>query len=162
MMYTTLALLAFIATAQAVGRAIVTNQCDTPVYLYSVSSTTGPEVELLKDQSYSESYQSTAFLKIFAAQDAISVPNASQILFGYALSGNNVSYNLSDSNGAIFAGLALSIKAAEGCEDLYWSSPKSNNTQQTCGSDTDLELSFCTGHCLPPWCKYRSFIHMLT
>ena len=53
MLLNALTLVSLIAGAQALGRAIVTNQCDAPIYLWSVGGSIGDQKVIAKDQSYS-------------------------------------------------------------------------------------------------------------
>ena len=158
----TLALLGFAASAHALGRAIVTNQCDAPLYLWSVGSHVGPQVTLQKDQSYSEVFHvdpnSTATsIRLSTIEDGLNNPDASQIEFKYSLDtylDTNVSYGLTSVFGYGFAGRTLGVKPTDSaCESIVWPAgkPSGQNQTQKCQSNTDLEFTFCSGHCLPSW-----------
>jgi hypothetical protein len=96
------ALLALLPTAaQAVGRAIVTNQCDGDVYLWSVGSNIGPKVKIPKASSYSEVFHvdprtGGIALKMTAVDNGLFMPNVSQTIFSYNLDGTKIWYDLSD------------------------------------------------------------------
>jgi hypothetical protein len=159
MLFTTLAALSFIAgTAQAVGRAIVTNQCDATIY-WSVGSTIGNQVVIGKDQSYSETFHRDPgsggiALKITNEADGIFKPNVSQTIFSYNLDGSTIWYDMSDVFGDGFYGRRLTLTPTDSsCESISWpyGIPPAGSQVKNCQADTDLELTFCTGHCLPSW-----------
>ncbi|CAI6340746.1 unnamed protein product [Periconia digitata] len=154
-----LVLLALAASANAVGRAIVTNQCDDPLYLWSVGGDVGPQVTLQKDQSYSEVYHydpvsQGIWIKITSVENGLFKANVSQTHFSYTLDEPAVWYDLANVFGDGFAGKTLVVKPTDGaCESIAWGAgkPSGGSEIRTCQADTDLELSFCTGHCLPSW-----------
>ncbi|PSN60071.1 hypothetical protein BS50DRAFT_564701 [Corynespora cassiicola Philippines] len=162
MIFSTLAILSLTIGAQAVGRAIVTNQCDEPVYLWSVGSSIGNQVTISKDQSYSENFhrdpQSGGIaLKITGVADGLFKPNVSQTIFAYNLDGNTIWYDMSSIFGAGFSGRTMKVTPKDTtCEAITWpwGAPPAGSQVKNCQAGTDLELTFCTGHCLPSWCKY--------
>jgi hypothetical protein len=165
MLFSTLVALSFIAgTAQAVGRAIVTNQCDSTIYLWSVGGSIGNQVVISKDQSYSETFHRDPVsggiaLKIAAVENGIFQPNVSQTIFSYNLDGNTIWYDMSDVFGDGFYGRTLTIKPTDtSCESISWpfGKPPAGSQVKNCQANTDLELTFCTGRCLPSWSKYRT------
>jgi hypothetical protein len=167
MLFSTLAALSFIAgTAQAVGRAIVKNQCDGTIYLWSVGGSIGNQVTIGKDQSYSEVFHRDPAsggiaLKITALENGIFQPNVSQTIFSYNLDGNTIWYDLSDVFGDGFYGRTLTIKPTDtSCASISWpwGTPPAGSQVKNCQANTDLELSFCTGRCLPSWSK-NTMIH---
>src|SRR5207237_6965229 len=100
MLFNTLALVAFITGVQAVGRAIVTNQCDEPIYLWSVGGSISAQNTITKDTSYSETFrrdpQSGGIaLKITNVAGGIFKPNVSQTIFAYNLDTNQTWYDMS-------------------------------------------------------------------
>jgi len=159
MHFFTLAALSFIAGVQAIGRAIVTNQCDEPIYLWSVGGTIGPQRTVTKDTSYSETFHRDPVsggiaIKITAVPDGIFKPNVSQTNFAYNLDGNRIWYDLSDVFGDGFSGRTVTIKPTDtSCESISWpfGSPPAGSQVKNCQANTDLELTFCTNHCLPSW-----------
>ncbi|KAF9701514.1 hypothetical protein EKO04_000996 [Ascochyta lentis] len=79
----------------AIGRAIVTNQCDAPIYLWSVGGSVSPQTILPKDSSYGEVFTSDPFsggiaLKVTSTPGGIFTPNASQLIFAYNLDDTDV------------------------------------------------------------------------
>lgn len=121
-----LALLSLIAGAQAVGRAIVTNQCDAPLYLWSVGGEIGSPVKLTLDQSYSETFHRDPksggiAIKLTAVENGLFLPNVSQTIFAYNLDGNTIWYDMSDIFGDGFAGRTMVIKPTDmACESISW------------------------------------------
>lgn len=157
---TALALLSLALPAvHAIGRAIVTNQCDAPVYLRSVGGSIGPEVVITKDKSYSETFhrdpQSGGIaLKLTSVPNGIFTPNVSQTIFSYNLDGNTIWYDLSDVFGDGFWGRTVSVKPTDSsCQSIVWPNgkPPAGSQVKNCQAETNIELSLCTGKCLPAW-----------
>jgi hypothetical protein len=162
MLFSTIALLSFIAgTTQAVGRAIVTNYCDSTVYLWSVGGSIGPQVAIPKDASYSETFrrdpQSGGIaLKITPVENGLFQPNVSQTIFSYNLDGSTIWYDMSDVFGDGFYGRSMTIQPTDTtCQSIVWpfGKPPAGSQVKNCQAGTDLELTFCTGKCLPSWSK---------
>ncbi|KAF1848736.1 uncharacterized protein K460DRAFT_309355 [Cucurbitaria berberidis CBS 394.84] len=161
MLFNTYALvcLSFLVGVQAVGRAIVTNQCDEPIYLWSVGGSISAQNTIAKDTSYSETFHRDPAsggiaLKISPLEGGIFKPNASQTIFSYNLDVNQIWYDMSDVFGDGFAGRTLSIKPTDSsCDAIAWGSgkPPAGSQVKNCQASTDLELTFCTNHCLPSW-----------
>jgi hypothetical protein len=153
--------IALMSGVQAVGRAIVTNQCDEPIYLWSVGGSISEQKTIGKDSSYSEVFHKDPAsggiaLKMTAVEGGIFMANASQTIFGYNLDANEVWYDMSDIFGDAFAGRTISIKPTDpNCDDIVWGDgrPPAGSQVRKCQANTDLEMTFCTGHCLPSWCK---------
>lgn len=151
----------FIASVLAIGRAIVTNQCDAPIYLWSVGSTISNQTALPKDSSYGELFHSDPIsggitLKITSTPGGLFTSNASQIIFAYNSDNISVWYDMSSLFGDGFAGRTLKIQPSdETCESIGWYDGRmpAGSQVKKCQRDTNLELTFCTGHCLPSWCK---------
>jgi hypothetical protein len=148
-------------SVQAVGRAIVKNQCDEPIHLWRVGGSIGAQQTLTKDTEYGELFTKDPVsggvsLKISPIEGGIFKPNVSQTIFAYNLDGGQIWYDMSDIFGDGFAGRTMSVKPTdESCESITWGTgkPPAGSQVKTCQADTDLELTFCTGHCLPSWCK---------
>jgi hypothetical protein len=161
MIFSTLAIasLSFVSGAQAIGRAIVTNQCDEPIYLWSVGGSISAQNTIAKDTSYSEVFHRDPIsggiaLKISPVEGGIFKPNVSQTNFAYSLDVNQVWYDMSDIFGDGFAGRTMKITPTDSsCEGITWGSGKqpAGSQVKSCQANTDLELTFCTGHCLPSW-----------
>ena len=161
MQFLTLALtaLSLVVATNAVGRAIVTNQCVEPIYLWSVGGSIGPQRTITKDTSYSETYHKDPAsggiaLKITAIENGIFKPNVSQLIFAYNLDPQLVWYDMSAIFGEAFAGRTLKITPTDSsCASIVWGSGRqpAGSQVRNCGSNADLELQFCSGHCLPSW-----------
>lgn len=154
-----LAALSLVTGIHAVGRAIVTNQCDSPIYLWSVGGSIGPQNIIAKDTSYSETFHRDPAsggiaLKISPFAGGIFTANASQTIFAYNLDGDTIWYDMSDIFGDGFAGRTMKIKPTDSsCDEISWGwgKPPAGSQVKNCQANTDLELTFCTGHCLPSW-----------
>ncbi|KAF2474390.1 uncharacterized protein BDR25DRAFT_256247 [Lindgomyces ingoldianus] len=161
MLISLITLATFIAAAQGYGRAIVNNQCDAPIWLWSVGSTISQKIKVGKDASYSEIFHSDPksggiAIKLTAVDDGIFQPNVSQTIFAYNLDAkkNQVWYDMSDVFGDGFFGRAVNIKPSDtGCASIDWYSgaPPAGSQVKVCQAGTDLKLTFCTNHCLPAW-----------
>jgi hypothetical protein len=142
------------ASAQAVGRAIVTNQCDEPIYLWSVGGSIGEQKTITKDTSYSETFHTDPTsggiaLKISPIEGGLFKPNVSQTNFAYSLDVNQVWYDMSDLFGDGFAGRTLKVTPTDSsCESITWGygKPPAGSQVKSCQAETNLELTFCTGH----------------
>jgi hypothetical protein len=148
-----------ITTPPAVGRAIVTNQCDGPLYLWSVGGSIGAQQTIEKDSSYSETLRRDPVsggiaLKLSNTEGGIFKPNVSQTIFAYNLDVNQVWYDMSNIFGDGFAGRTMKVTPTDSsCASITWGFGKqpAGSQVKVCGAEADLELSFCTGHCLPSW-----------
>jgi hypothetical protein len=145
----------------ALGRAIITNQCDEPVYLWSVGSTVSNQTALPKDSSYAEIFHSDPesggiSIKVTSTPDGIFQNGTSQLVFAYSIDSSTVWYNMTSVFGDGFAGRTLHVQPSdEKCEPISWydgRAPKDGQIK-SCEKGTNLELTFCTGHCLPSWCE---------
>lgn len=152
----------FIISVLAVGRAIVTNQCDAPIYLWSVGSTISNQTILPADSSYGERFHSDPIsggiaLKISSSPGGLFTPDASQLIFAYNIDDTLVWYDMSSLFGDGFAGRTLRIQPRdEECDSIVWYDGRTPAGSQVkkCHREATLELTFCTGHCLPSWCKF--------
>jgi hypothetical protein len=153
-------LIALVAEVHGLGRAIVTNQCDWPIYLWSVGGSISKQHNITKDTSYSEVFHKDPnsggmALKITAVEGGLFLANASQIVFGYNLDPDKVWYDMSAIFGDGFVGRTMSIKppSDSNCEEITWSDGRqpAGSQVKNCSANTDLELTFCTNHCLPSW-----------
>lgn len=145
----------------ALGRAIITNQCDEPVYLWSVGSTVSNQTALPKDSSYAEIFHSDPesggiSIKVTSTPDGIFQNGTSQLVFAYSIDSSTVWYNMTSVFGDGFAGRTLRVQPSdEKCEPISWYDGRAPKDDQikSCEKGTNLELTFCTGHCLPSWCE---------
>lgn len=144
--------------ASAVGSAIVKNQCDFPVYLWSVGGSVS-DVHTLNahDGGYSELMRTDdtsggIALKMTLEEDGL-FTGKPQTIFAYALGGGEgkVAYDLSDVFGDPFSGNTLSLAPAEDtCKSICWNGGISasyvSNTEM-CTEDTDVTLTLCADSC---------------
>jgi hypothetical protein len=150
------AIISLAACAQAIGRAIVTNQCDAPIYLWSIGGSISEQYTITKDTSYSEVFHTDPVsggiaLKISPIEGGIFKPNVSQTIFAYNLDTNQVWYDMSDIFGDGFSGRTMKVTPTDStCESITWGTgkPPAGSQVKTCQAETDLELTFCTGHWL--------------
>ncbi|EFQ92070.1 hypothetical protein PTT_10904 [Pyrenophora teres f. teres 0-1] len=160
MLLNAITIVSLIAGAQAVGRAIVTNQCDAPIYLWSVGGSISDQKVITKDQSYSETFTKDPksggiALKMTTVEGGIFKPNVSQTIFAYNLDANQIWYDMTDIFGDGFAGRTMTLKPKDpACQSINWygGKPTGGSQIKNCDASTDLELTFCTNHCLPSWC----------
>jgi hypothetical protein len=132
----------------------VTNQCDEPIYLWSVGGSVGEQKTMLKDTSYSEVFHTDpasggVALKISPVEGGLFKPNVSQTIFAYSLDASQVWYDMSDMFGDGFAGRTIKATPTDStCESITWASgkPPAGSQVKSCGADADVELTFCTGH----------------
>lgn len=163
MLFNALTLTALAACVNAAGRAIVTNHCTDPIYLWSVGNSISDQNIIYPESSYSEPFRTDPrsggiALKISPIEGGISKPNVSQTIFAYNLDVNQVWYDMSDIFGDGFSGKSLTLKPTDAtCESIVWASgePPAGSQIKVCGAETDLELTFCTppppSQCLPAW-----------
>ncbi|KAJ4295087.1 hypothetical protein N0V90_007096 [Kalmusia sp. IMI 367209] len=134
-----LAFLSAIASVHALGRAIVTNQCDDDLYLYSSS---GAQITLSKDVSYSEIYAPTpSTLTLTPIQNS-----TWQTILTYHIANASVAWSLSDVGGGdAFAGRKITVKPSDAaCEEVVWAygkpPPAPGAGEKVCGEESDLEI----------------------
>ncbi|KAJ4984394.1 Bys1 family protein [Stagonosporopsis vannaccii] len=138
---------------------MVTNQCDTPIYLWSVGGTISNQTILPKDSTYGQKFHSDPVsggiaLKITSTPNGLFTPNISQLVFAYNVDDNFVWYDLNSLFGDGFTGRTLRIDSSdEACPGIAWHDGRSpaGSQVQKCQRETNLELTFCSGHCLPSW-----------
>lgn len=138
--------------AAAIGNAVVENQCDDPVYLWSVGSTMGDEQTIDPGESYSEPFRlddttGGISLKITRNEGGL-FDGSPQLNYAYALADEKtrVFYDLSSVFGEAFEGDPLLVKPSdENCGEISWPdgvSPKGSQVND-CGSDGDVTLFLC-------------------
>ncbi|KAG9190429.1 hypothetical protein G6011_08517 [Alternaria panax] len=126
MLFIAITIISIIANVHAAGRAIITNQCPEPIYLWSVGGSISNQYIINSSTSYSEPFVTDPksggiALKISPIEGGISKPNVSQTIFAYNLDVNQIWYDLSDIFGDGFAGSALTLKPTDStCESIVW------------------------------------------
>ncbi|CAG8169500.1 unnamed protein product [Penicillium olsonii] len=137
------------------GHAIVNNNCDFPVYLWSVGTNVQPVQTLNPDDSYGEIFRedpNTGGIAIKISTDVDGLyTSAPQMVFAYNLSyfkrrgdnGEKVWYDLSDVFGDPFQGYPISLTPAEPA--IHWQTgvPPSGSQVRVIASWTNLTLSLC-------------------
>jgi hypothetical protein len=142
------ALLAAAGLASA-SNAVVKNNCNFPVYLWSVGGSVGPEQTLNTGQSYSETihYDSASggvAIKLTTTPNGL-YDGSPETIFAYSLSGNLVYYDLSDVFGDAFSGHPVDLSPSDtSCPVVDWPNgtpPPSGSF--ACQSGSDLTLTLC-------------------
>jgi hypothetical protein len=132
------------------GHAIIKNNCDFPIYLWSVGTTARPEKTLLPNGYYSELFReekNTGGIAIKISTDVDGLyTSAPQMVFAYNLSDlteGKVWYDLSDVFGDPFEGYPVSLSPAE--PRISWPDgvPSAGSQVRVTSADTNLVLSLC-------------------
>ncbi|KAJ6188384.1 hypothetical protein N7519_003292 [Penicillium mononematosum] len=137
------------------GHAIVHNNCEFPVYLWSVGSKVLPEETLLPDDEYSEVFRENPdtggiAIKISTDRDGL-YDSAPQMIFAYNLSStrergerqDKVWYDLSDVFGDPFVGYPVSLTPSEPLISWKDGVPPAGSQVRDVDASTDLVLSLC-------------------
>lgn len=137
------------------GHAIVHNNCNFPVYLWSVASTVLPERTLLPNEEYNEVFRENAntggiAIKITTDRDGL-YTSAPQMIFAYNLAStreqgqrqDKVWYDLSDVFGDPFVGYPVNLTPSE--PSISWKDgvPPAGSQVRVVDASTDLRLSLC-------------------
>jgi hypothetical protein len=129
------------ALGNALGYAKVINDCSYPIYLWSVSNVTGPEVTLKPGMKYHEQFSTTHGVAIKITTVPGGIFNGSpEIDFGYTVGSQGLFYDLTDVNGDPFNGKSGPIVPSDS------SCPTASLGQGTvfCSDiNTDLTLTPC-------------------
>ncbi|PGH13321.1 hypothetical protein AJ79_03737 [Helicocarpus griseus UAMH5409] len=145
------ALAALAPAVQAVGNAIVINNCPFPAYLVRVGQFQGPENKLdANGGRYSEQFvrdpvSGGIALKITRTQGG--VPRGDpQTIYAYNLNNNRIWYDLSNVFGTPFAPNALRLAPSDNtCPTIFWPNGVSPGGSQTrdCQPNSDVTLTLC-------------------
>lgn len=160
----TAAALAFFFFAVQAQWAIVKNECDFPIYLWSVSATQNAMLTIEPwGQQYQEQYQlvdgGNAGVSLKVSKNAGNLNTITQ--FEYTLQGNTVWYDISNINGWPFendGGIKLipsisscdSVTCANGgiCSMAY-NQPDDNQVVRACSASGSLSLTTCPHEGMP-------------
>ena len=157
---TPLALLVTVASAtgkavnNAVGNAVVTNHCKDPIYLWSVGSSVSPKHTIPSGSNYTEPFRHDdasggIALKITRTDNGL-YDGSAQLIYSYALDGEQVWYDLSSVFGDAFAGEAVAVKPEnEGCGSICWPKGTTPGGSQVkvCDAEGDVGLVVCAKGC---------------
>lgn len=129
------------------GRAVVANHCNTPVYVWSVGSVVQPRQTILQDGRYSETFRRDPgtggiAIKISTVSDGL-YSSAPQTIFAYNLNDDKVWYDLSDVFGDPFEGHPVVLQPAE--PQIYWQDgvPPAGSQVRENDASGDLVLTLC-------------------
>ncbi|KOS46451.1 hypothetical protein ACN38_g2645 [Penicillium nordicum] len=142
-------------TDRYLGHAIVQNNCDFPVYLWSVASTVLPEKTLRPDDEYSEVFRENPdtggiAIKISTDRDGL-YTSSPQMIFAYNLSSTKergrrqvtLWYDLSDVFGDPFEGYPVNLSPSEPLISWKDGVPPAGSQVRAVDPSTDLVLSLC-------------------
>lgn len=142
----------------AVGNAVIHNQCDFPVYLWSVSNVAGPMQELAANGGeYTEAYENNPDGGGISIKLGRDTTGANITQFEYTLETPSLWYDLSNINGYPFMAYGVSVVPSssacnqvicpagiELCADAY-NTPDENYATAECSSDADMVVLLCSG-----------------
>lgn len=145
-----IAALSTTAAAASVGKAGVTNNCDFPVYLWSVGSSVSDVNEIAPGKTYAEGYERDPVtggrvLKITTEEDGL-YNGSPQTNFAYTLDPEKVWYDLSDVFGSTFGGYKLTVEASdEKCDSIVWDDGTQPGGSQVkdCSNESSTTLTLC-------------------
>ncbi|RAK97362.1 Bys1 family protein [Aspergillus ibericus CBS 121593] len=100
------------------GHATIHNNCTTPIYIWSVSSTTSPQYTIPATQNYSEIFHHDAqtggvSIKITTVRNGL-YTGSPQMIFAYNLVNEQVWFDLSDVFGDPFRGRRVTVGVVAG------------------------------------------------
>ncbi|KAE8354491.1 hypothetical protein BDV28DRAFT_147032 [Aspergillus coremiiformis] len=129
------------------GSAMVRNNCNFSIYLWSVGSTVGPERHLPQGTSYSEIFRRDpqtggVSIKLTTVRNGLST-SAAQTIFAYNLVEERVWYDLSDVFGDPFKGHRVFL---DGETNIIWEGgvpPPGGSRVGNQRSDRGLTLTVC-------------------
>lgn len=157
-MFSAAVLLASAASVASAGSAIIHNQCDFPVYLWSVSNTAGPMQELAANGGeYTEEYRNNpngggVSMKIAADKAASEITQ-----FEYTLEDADLWYDLSNINGYPFMDWGVTIIPSDDkCNEVIcpagielcaaaYNTPTEDWATAMCPSTADMVVLLCSG-----------------
>ncbi|KAJ6127206.1 Antigenic thaumatin-like protein [Penicillium sp. IBT 18751x] len=129
------------------GRAMIVNHCNVPIYIWSVGSTIRPQATVLPYGRFSETYRHDPesggiALKISSVHDGL-YTSSPMTVFAYNLAGDSVWFDLSDVFGDPFAGHPVTLDPAE--PQIYWQNgvPPSGSMVRVRDASGDLILTLC-------------------
>ncbi|KID93933.1 Blastomyces yeast-phase-specific protein, partial [Metarhizium majus ARSEF 297] len=124
-------------TVSAVGNAVVKNNCDFPVTVWSVGREISDPNTIPTGHAYREQF----------SRDPKSGGRALKTIFAYNLKDGTVWYDLSDVFGDAFAGRKLVEASADAsCPRIEWSNgiPPAGSQVKNCRDSADVTLTLCS------------------
>ena len=151
------------SSSSKIGNAVVTNNCPSPIYLWSVGSSVSPKHTLAPGANYTEPFHHDLSsggiaLKITRTDNGL-YDGGAQLTYSYTLDAatasgaQNVWYDLGSVFGDAFKGEGLVVKPAEnsGCESICWAegvAPSGGSQVKRCDATAgDVELVVCADGC---------------
>ncbi|KAL4908924.1 hypothetical protein BDW74DRAFT_174151 [Aspergillus multicolor] len=132
---------------ETIGHAIVNNNCEMPIYLWSVGQDVSAQYQLIPGDSYAEVFRRDSqtggvAIKITTVKDGLYL-STPQTVFAYNLVEDLVWYDLSDVFGDPFKGQIVTIEPAE--PEIWWNEgvPPSGSQVRLLNASRDLVLSVC-------------------
>ncbi len=129
------------------GRAVIDNHCQTPVYVWSVGTDIRPSVTILPGIRYGETFRHDhnaggIAIKISTEQNGL-YDSAPLTVFAYNLNGDKVWYDLSDVFGDPFKGHSVVLSPAE--PPIQWANgiPPAGSQVRVRDASEDLVLTLC-------------------
>ncbi|CCE32901.1 hypothetical protein E4U35_007516 [Claviceps purpurea] len=136
----------------ALGNAVVYNNCNFPVTVWSVGSNVSPGKTLQHGGSYSEVFTRDPktggrAIKITRGEFGL-FNNEPQTVFAYTLNDQTIWYDLSDVFGDAFKGSKMVVKSVDkACPAIVWPNglPMGPGVSEVknCGVGADVKLSLC-------------------
>ncbi|OJD15632.1 hypothetical protein AJ78_04124 [Emergomyces pasteurianus Ep9510] len=138
------------------GTAMVKNNCDCPVYLWSVANAGNvPRHEIKPGETFSEKYRSNPNGGGISLKISKTYSDAVITQFEYTLAGPKVFYDISNINGYPFEDKGVSLTSSSGCPEVHcpagvkrckgaYNNPDDIATH-ACSSSSDLSMTLCSG-----------------
>lgn len=130
-----------------IGRAVVVNHCNVPIYIWSVGSTIRPQKMIFPSGRFSEIYRHDKesggiALKISTMHDGL-YSSSPMTVFAYNLANGSVWYDLSDVFGDPFSGHPVVLRPAE--PEIFWQDgiPPRGSMVRMQEASVDLILTVC-------------------
>lgn len=129
------------------GRAVIDNHCQTPIYLWSVGTVTRTPVTVLPGTRYGETFRHDhksggIAIKISTEENGL-YDSAPLTVFAYNLNDQNVWYDLSDIFGDPFKGHSVVLSPAEPPIDWDNGIPPAESQVRVRDASEDLVLTLC-------------------
>ncbi|BCS25064.1 putative BYS1 domain protein [Aspergillus puulaauensis] len=149
-----LSIAALASIASAVGNAKVHNNCNAPMYLWSVGGSVSNVHRINPGETFSEQFHRDPTsggiaLKITRTPNGL-YDGSPQLNFAYTLDPNQLWYDLSTVFGTAFQGKVLTVTSSnEACPTICWpdGSQPAGSQVKTCDTVSDETLTLCADQC---------------